>query len=40
MGMNDLIEIKQAAVSYDLHSAFVRKNIETWTSSIKTTPHD
>ena len=39
IGMNDLKEIKQAIVSYGLHSLF-REMVRTWTSRNKVTPHD
>ena len=39
-GMNDLKEIKQAVVSYVLHSAFVREMVKTRASSIKVMPHN
>ena len=37
--MNDVKEIKQAVVTYGLHSAFVREMIKTWSSSIRAMPH-
>ena len=39
MGMNDLKEIKQAVVTYGLHSTFIREMVNTWISSIKSIPH-
>ena len=37
--MNDLKEIKQAVVTYGLHSTFVKEMVKTWASSIKAMPH-
>lgn len=36
----NLKEIKQAIVSYDPHSPFVREMVKTWASNNKTTSHD
>ena len=38
--MNYPKEIKQAVVSRDFHSPFVREMVKTWTSSIKEMPHE
>ena len=38
--MKDLKEIKLAVASYSMHSPFVRKMINTWTSSSMVNPHD
>ena len=38
--MKDLKEIKQAVVSYGMHSPFVREMVKTWAVSNKVTPHD
>ena len=40
IGMNDLKEIKQALVSYDLYSPFVMEMVKTWVSSNKAITHD
>ena len=40
VGMRNLKEIKQAIVSYGLHSPFVRKMMEMWASSDKATPYN
>ena len=37
IGLNDLKEIKQAAVTYDLHSTFVKEMIKTWASNVRAT---
>ena len=36
--MSDLKEIKQAIVSYGLHSPFVREMVKMWSLSTKVTP--
>ena len=38
IAMNDLKEIKQAVVNYDLHSAFVKEMIRNWASNDRATP--
>ena len=38
--MNDLKEIKQASITYGLHSIVVREIVKTWASVIKTIPQD
>ena len=40
IGMNDLKEIKQAVVSYDLHSPFISEMGKVWESSNKAIPHN
>ena len=40
IGMNDLKEVKQAIITYGLHSAFVREMMKTWPSNIKATPYN
>ena len=37
VGMSDLKEIKQAVVTYDLHSEIVKELIKTWASNIRET---
>ena len=36
----DMKEIKQAVVSYGMHSPHVRELVNTWASRNKVTPHD
>ena len=38
--MNDLKEIKQAVVTYGLHSTFIREKVKTQVSSIKAFSYD
>ena len=38
--MKDLKEIKQAVVSYDICSPFVREMVKIWASWNNATPHD
>ena len=40
IGMKDLKEIKQAVVSYDICSPFVREMVKIWASWNNATPHD
>ena len=38
--MTDLKEIKQAIVSYGIHSSFIREMVKMWASSNKAMPQD
>ena len=38
--MKDLEGIKEAVVSYDMHSPYVRELVKTCASRNKVTPHD
>ena len=40
IGMIYIIQIKQALLTYDLHSTCVKEMIKTWASGIKATLHD